>query len=68
MIDFLRYSGGPPVPRKLISQGDCIKRFNVEVYPLSLKLTDSRDNTQLDMRLSKKVINARIIPVPLFIP
>ncbi|CAO2819358.1 unnamed protein product [Amaranthus hypochondriacus] len=48
------YSGGPSVPRKLISQGDCIKRFNVEVYPLSLKLTDSRDNTQLDMRLSKK--------------
>ncbi|XP_021757775.1 ubiquitin carboxyl-terminal hydrolase 10-like [Chenopodium quinoa] len=48
------YNGGPPLPRKLISQGAINKKFNVEVYPLSLKLTDSRDNSQSDISFSKK--------------
>lgn len=48
------YKGGPPLPRQLISQGAIYKKFNVEVYPLCLKLTDSRDNNQSIMRLSKK--------------
>ncbi|KMT12496.1 hypothetical protein BVRB_5g104230 [Beta vulgaris subsp. vulgaris] len=48
------YNGGPSLPRKLISQGAFNKKFNVEVYPLSLKLRDSRDDSQSDLRLSKK--------------
>ncbi|KAI8019132.1 Ubiquitin carboxyl-terminal hydrolase 10 [Camellia lanceoleosa] len=48
------YKGGPTLPRKLISQGDVNKQFNVEVYPLCLKLIDSRDNSQSIIRLSKK--------------
>lgn len=48
------YGGGPALPRQLISQGDINKQFNVEVYPLCLKLLDSRDNSQSIIRLSKK--------------
>lgn len=51
-----RYKGGPALPRKLISQGDVNKQFNVEVYPLCLKLIDSRDQSQTVIRFSKKVI------------
>ncbi|XP_059640812.1 ubiquitin carboxyl-terminal hydrolase 9-like [Cornus florida] len=47
------YSGGPALPRKLISRG-VQKAFIVEVYPLCLKLIDSRDNSQLVIRLSRK--------------
>ncbi|KAL8150318.1 hypothetical protein V2J09_020126 [Rumex salicifolius] len=39
------YKGGPPLPRKLISQ---------EVYPLRLKLTDARDKSELVITISKK--------------
>lgn len=50
-----RYKGGPALPRKMICEGIfCEKR--VEVYPLSLKLIDSRDNSQSIIRLSKKVM------------
>ncbi|PSR91397.1 Ubiquitin carboxyl-terminal hydrolase [Actinidia chinensis var. chinensis] len=48
------YKGGPALPRKLISHGVVNKQFNVEVYPLCLKLIDSRDNSQSVIRLSKK--------------
>ncbi|XP_058203138.1 ubiquitin carboxyl-terminal hydrolase 9-like isoform X2 [Rhododendron vialii] len=51
---FCWYKGGPALPRNLISQGDFNKQFNVEVFPLCLKLIDSRDNRQLIIRLSKK--------------
>lgn len=48
------YKGGPALPRKLISQGLEHKQYSVEVYPLSLKLTDARDNSQSIVKLSKK--------------
>ncbi|KAK7278307.1 hypothetical protein RJT34_23333 [Clitoria ternatea] len=48
------YKGGPALPRKLISQGVGNKQYNVEVYPLSLKVTDTRDNSQSIVKLSKK--------------
>ncbi|KAI7993562.1 Ubiquitin carboxyl-terminal hydrolase 10 [Camellia lanceoleosa] len=48
------YKGGPALPRKLISQGDVNKQFNVEVYPLCLRLIDSRDNSQSVISLSKR--------------
>ncbi|XP_058104994.1 ubiquitin carboxyl-terminal hydrolase 9-like [Magnolia sinica] len=48
------YTGGPAIPRKLISQGVFRKGFIVEVYPLSLQLIDARDNTQSVIRISKR--------------
>ncbi|KAK6646162.1 hypothetical protein PHAVU_L004601 [Phaseolus vulgaris] len=48
------YKGGPALPRKLISQGIGHKQYSVEVYPLSLKVTDARDNSPLIVKLSKK--------------
>ncbi|MCL7044181.1 hypothetical protein MKW94_030699 [Papaver nudicaule] len=48
------YKGGPALPRKLISQGVAHKTYIVEVYPLTLKLTDSRDGKKLIIRMSKK--------------
>ncbi|KAE8055031.1 hypothetical protein FH972_011901 [Carpinus fangiana] len=49
------YKGGPALPRKLILQeGVKHRQFNVEVYPLSLNLVDSRDDSQSVVRLSKK--------------
>ena len=51
-----RYKGGPALPRKLISQGDVNKQFNVEVFPLCLKIIDSRDNSLSVIKLSKKVL------------
>ncbi|KAI4326771.1 hypothetical protein L6164_019308 [Bauhinia variegata] len=48
------YSGGPPLPRKLISQGVEHNKYNVEVYPLCLKVIDSRDNSESVIKLSKK--------------
>ncbi|WCJ26655.1 Ubiquitin carboxyl-terminal hydrolase 9 [Euphorbia peplus] len=49
------YKGGPPLPRKMISQGVSNKKqFSVEVYPLHLKLIDSRDNNELIITISKK--------------
>ncbi|XP_022958477.1 ubiquitin carboxyl-terminal hydrolase 9-like isoform X2 [Cucurbita moschata] len=48
------YKGGPPLPRKLISQGVTQKNFYVEVYLLCLKLIDSRDGSESTIRLSKK--------------
>ena len=50
-----RYKGGPALPRKLISQGHEHKQYNVEVYPLSLKVTDARDKRQSIVKLSRKV-------------
>ncbi|PKI64379.1 hypothetical protein CRG98_015239 [Punica granatum] len=48
---FSWYKGGPALPRKMISSAN---NFIVEVYLLSLKLVDSRDNSQSVIRLSKK--------------
>ncbi|KAL0696074.1 hypothetical protein Bca4012_063254 [Brassica carinata] len=48
------YKGGPPIARKLISQGFHSKSYSVEVYPLCLKLTDSRDGGSAIIRLSKQ--------------
>ncbi|KAF8082389.1 hypothetical protein N665_0829s0006 [Sinapis alba] len=48
------YKGGPPIQRKLISQGFHSKSYSVEVYPLCLKLTDSRDGSSSIIRLSKQ--------------
>ncbi|KAJ6332613.1 hypothetical protein OIU77_008640 [Salix suchowensis] len=49
------YKGGPALPRKMISQGVFNKKqFNVEVYPLRLKLIDSRDDSESTIRISKK--------------
>ncbi|KAJ6752357.1 hypothetical protein OIU85_002758 [Salix viminalis] len=49
------YKGGPTLPRKMISQGVCNKmQFNVEVYPLRLKLIDSRDDSESTIQISKK--------------
>ncbi|RVW91634.1 Ubiquitin carboxyl-terminal hydrolase 10 [Vitis vinifera] len=53
-VPSLRYKGGPALPRKMISQGITHKKFMVEIYRLCLKLTDSRDNSQSVIRLSKK--------------
>lgn len=51
-----RYTGGPALPRKMISAGDS-KQFSVEVFPLCLYLIDSRDKSQNVVRLSKKVLD-----------
>ncbi|XP_010538864.1 PREDICTED: ubiquitin carboxyl-terminal hydrolase 10-like [Tarenaya hassleriana] len=48
------YKGGPPIPRKLICQGFYSKTYSVEVYPLSLTLTDGRDGSNSVIRLSKQ--------------
>lgn len=56
MSQLSRYKGGPALPRKLISQGLELKQYNVEVYPLSLKVTDARDNSQSIVKLSRKVL------------
>ena len=43
------------MPRKMISQGVFNKmQFNVEVYPLRLKLIDSRDDSESTIQISKK--------------
>ena len=55
MFEIFRYKGGPALPRKLVSQGVEHKKYNVEVYPLSLKVIDSRDNSESIVKLSKKV-------------
>ncbi|KAL5766085.1 hypothetical protein ACOSP7_016702 [Xanthoceras sorbifolium] len=47
------YKGGPALPRKMICEG-VFSEKRVEVYPLSLKLIDSRDDSQLTLKLSKK--------------
>ncbi|KAE9612024.1 putative ubiquitinyl hydrolase 1 [Lupinus albus] len=48
------YKGGPALPRKLISQGVGQKQHSVEVYPLTLMVTDARDNHKSTVKLSKK--------------
>ncbi|KAL0331584.1 UNVERIFIED_CONTAM: Ubiquitin carboxyl-terminal hydrolase 10 [Sesamum angustifolium] len=48
------YKGGPALPRKMISVGDQHKQFIVEVFPLCLRLIDSRDQSEVAIRLSKK--------------
>lgn len=55
LLQLSRYKGGPALPRKLISQGIEHKHYNVEVYPLRLKVIDSRDNSMSIVKLSKKV-------------
>ncbi|KAI3710591.1 hypothetical protein L2E82_40375 [Cichorium intybus] len=47
------YKGGPALPRQMISQG-IQETFSVEVYPLSLKLVDSRDKSETIIHISKK--------------
>ncbi|CAH2035036.1 unnamed protein product [Thlaspi arvense] len=48
------YKGGPPIQRKLIYHGFYSKSYSVEVYPLSLNLTDSRDESITIIRLSRQ--------------
>ncbi|KAL3817855.1 hypothetical protein ACJIZ3_003760 [Penstemon smallii] len=48
------YKGGPGLPRKMISVGDQQKQFCVEVFPLCLRLIDSRNQNEVVIRLSKK--------------
>ncbi|KAG2330310.1 hypothetical protein Bca52824_001490 [Brassica carinata] len=48
------YSGGPPLPRKLICQGFYSRSYSVEVYPLCLMLTDGRDKSITTIRLGKQ--------------
>ncbi|XP_012486621.2 ubiquitin carboxyl-terminal hydrolase 9 [Gossypium raimondii] len=48
------YKGGPALPRKMILQGVYHRTFDVEVYPLRLKLIDSRDESQSVIWLSRK--------------
>lgn len=50
---FSWYKGGPALPRKMICEG-IVNEKRVEVFPLCLKLIDSRDNSQSIIRLSKK--------------
>ncbi|CAL9158927.1 unnamed protein product, partial [Musa hybrid cultivar] len=45
------YQGGPELPRKVISEGYIIERFNVEVYPLCLQLVDGRDKSQRAIKM-----------------
>ncbi|XWS50184.1 hypothetical protein CRYUN_Cryun12cG0067200 [Craigia yunnanensis] len=47
------YKGGPALPRKMILQGVHHRKFDVEVYPLCLKLIDSRDESQSVIWLSR---------------
>ncbi|XP_021300601.1 ubiquitin carboxyl-terminal hydrolase 9-like isoform X2 [Herrania umbratica] len=48
------YKGGPALPRKMILQGVYHRKFDVEVYPLCLKLIDSRDESQSILWISRK--------------
>uniref|UniRef100_A0A1J3FN28 Ubiquitin carboxyl-terminal hydrolase n=1 Tax=Noccaea caerulescens TaxID=107243 RepID=A0A1J3FN28_NOCCA len=48
------YKGGPPIQRKMISQGFNYKSYSVEVYPLVLNLTDDRDKSCTIITLSRK--------------
>lgn len=50
----IRYKGGPVLPRKVISVGEQ-KQLIVEVFPLCLTLFDSRDQSEVAIRMSKKV-------------
>ncbi|KAH9718880.1 ubiquitin carboxyl-terminal hydrolase 10 [Citrus sinensis] len=57
---FCWYKGGPALPRKMISEG-IVNEKRVEVFPLCLKLIDSRDNSQTVIRLSKKNLFNKLI-------
>ncbi|KAL1568811.1 ubiquitinyl hydrolase 1 [Salvia divinorum] len=48
------YKGGPVLQRKMISVGEQHKQFSVEVFPVQLRLIDSRDHSEAVIRLSKK--------------
>lgn len=47
------YKGGPALPRQMISLG-IQGTFVVEVFPLALKLIDSRDKSEIVIYISKK--------------
>ncbi|KAL8200955.1 hypothetical protein R6Q57_012294 [Mikania cordata] len=47
------YKGGPALPRQMISVG-IQKTLVVEVFPLALKLIDSRDKSEIIIHISKK--------------
>ncbi|XP_076903003.1 ubiquitin carboxyl-terminal hydrolase 9-like [Bidens hawaiensis] len=47
------YKGGPTLPRQMISAG-IQKTLSVEVYPLALKLIDSRDKSEIVIHISRK--------------
>ncbi|CAA6655882.1 unnamed protein product [Spirodela intermedia] len=48
------YGGGPTIARKLIPQGFNNRELAVEVYLLCLRLINAADNSQKDIRISKK--------------
>ncbi|KAI3693730.1 hypothetical protein L1987_76682 [Smallanthus sonchifolius] len=47
------YTGGPALPRQMISLG-IQKTLSVEVFPLALKVIDSRDKSEIIIHISKK--------------
>ncbi|XP_019428321.1 PREDICTED: ubiquitin carboxyl-terminal hydrolase 9-like isoform X2 [Lupinus angustifolius] len=57
------YKGGPALPRKLISQGVGQKQYSVEVYPLTLNVTDARDDSKSIVKLSKKATLSELYEV-----
>ncbi|KAH6792580.1 ubiquitin-specific protease 9 [Perilla frutescens var. hirtella] len=48
------YKGGPVLQRKMISIGEQHTQFSVEVFPVQLRLIDSRDQSEAAIWLSKK--------------
>jgi hypothetical protein len=51
---FQWYKGGPEIPRKVIFDSPTRKGYMVDVYPLCLKLIDGRDNSEQNIRISRK--------------
>ncbi|KAF8652791.1 hypothetical protein HU200_062689 [Digitaria exilis] len=48
------YKGGPEIPRKVIFDSPTNKAYIVDVYPLCLVLIDGRDNSEQNIRISRK--------------
>ncbi|KAG2549747.1 hypothetical protein PVAP13_9KG261500 [Panicum virgatum] len=48
------YKGGPEISRKVVFGNPTHKDYIVDVYPLCLKLIDGRDNSEQNIRISRK--------------
>jgi ubiquitin carboxyl-terminal hydrolase 4/11/15 len=59
---FQWYKGGPEIPRKVIFDSPTCKGYMVDVYPLCLKLIDGRDNSEQNIRISRKVHSTQNYP------
>lgn len=62
-MSFPRYKGGPGLQRRMISVGEQHKQFSVEVFPVHLRLIDSRDWSEAVIRISKKVLSFELIMI-----